>query len=146
PTTDSRQRLTALARDTAHEVRVAVARATGFAQQAELAPVLAQLLHDPDTKVREAAAMSLLSFSPRQPGVAPVFRAELDNTEFAPLFLIALAREHPADYLDQLAAAVEHKTEPKNFWGGQIPAFTAWEILFKYLRAQPAAAVRAGKH
>jgi hypothetical protein len=29
--------------------------------------------------------------------------------------------------------------------GGQIPALTAWEILFKYLQSQPAKTPRSGK-
>ena len=36
-------------------------------------------------------------------------------------------------------------SEPKNWWGGQIPAFTAWEILFRHLQAQPSASLRSGK-
>ena len=40
---------------------------------------------------------------------------------------------------------VEEKTEPKDFWGGQVPAFTAWEILFKYLQSLPFDEVRSGK-
>lgn len=56
-----------------------------------------------------------------------------------------MARENPADYLDALARVVELKSEPKNFWGGQIPAFTAWEILFRHLQAQPPETLRSGK-
>ena len=89
--------------------------------------------------------MSLLSFSPKDKAVAAVFRANLDNEEFKPLFLIALARGNPAEYLDGLAKAIEQKSEPKNWWGGQIPAFTAWEILFRYLQRQPSEALRSGK-
>ena len=39
---------------------------------------------------------------------------------------------------------MEEKTEPKDFWGGRIPAFTAREILFRYLQAQPSERVRSG--
>ncbi len=146
PGPQTRQRLTVLAGDAAPEVRACVARAAGFARQAELADVLAKLLADQDFKVRQTAAMSLLSFSPKNEAVAAVFRANLGNEDFQPLFLIALAREKPADYLDALAKAVEEKTTPKSFWGGQMPAFTAWEILFKYLQAQPADEIRSGKY
>jgi hypothetical protein len=145
PGPETRQRLTTLAGDTAPEVRACMARAAGFSQQVELAEVLSGLLKDPERKVREAAAMSLLSFSPENETIAKVFKANLENKEFQPLFLIALARENPGDYLDALATAVEQKTEPKNFWGGQIPAFTAWTILFRYLQGQPFDAVRSGK-
>jgi hypothetical protein len=133
------------AEDISPVVRAALARSAGFSQQAELADVLSRLLADRDEKVREAAAMSLLSFSPKNPAIADVFRANLENEEFKPLFLIALARGNPAAYLDGLAEAVEKKLEPRNFWGGQIPAFSAWEILFKYLQAQPADSIRSGK-
>jgi hypothetical protein len=107
--------------------------------------VLAKLLPDKEPKVRQAAAMSLLSFSPKNKAIATVFRANLGNEEFDPLYLIALAREKPADYLDALAKAVEEKREPKNWWGGQIPAFTAWEMLFRNLQARSADEIRSGK-
>ena len=122
-----------------------VARASGFGQQAEAVDTLARLLADRESKVRMTAAMSLLSFSPKDKAIAEIFRANVDNEEFKPLFLIALTRENPAQYLDALARAVEQRSEPKNWWGGQIPAFTAWEILFRYLQAQPPEALRSGK-
>jgi hypothetical protein len=145
PGPEADRRLTALADDAAPEVRACVARAVGFAQQVELADVLAKLLADKEREVRRAAAMSLLSFSPKHEAIAAIFQANIENREFKPLFLIALARENPAGYLDGLATAVEQKTEPEDFWGGQVPAFTAWEILFKFLQAQPAEEVRSGK-
>jgi hypothetical protein len=145
PGLESCKRLAALADDAAPEVRVCVAHAVGFGQQAEGVDTLARLLADPEFKVRAAAAMSLLSFSPKDKAIAAVFRANLDNEEFKPLFLIALARENPAGHLDALASAVEQRSEPKNWWGGQIPAFTAWEILFRHLQAQPSASLRSGK-
>ncbi len=145
PSDQMRSQLTALAGDPASEVRACVAHAAGFAQQAELADILATLLADTEYMVRESAAMSLLSFSPKDEAIAQIFAANLDNEEFEPLFLIALARENPAGYLDALATAVEQKTEPKHFWGGQIPAFTTWQILFRYLQTQSADQVRSGK-
>ena len=145
PGPETCKRLGALAGDATPEVRMCVARAAGFAQEAALAETLAKLLTDREDRVRTAAAMSLLSFSPKNKAIADIFRANLGNEEFKPLFLLALARQHPADYLDGLARAVEQKSQPKNFWGGQIPAFTAWEILFRYLQAQPAEALRSGK-
>ncbi len=145
PGPESCKRLATLGSDVAPEVRVCVARAAGFGQQAETVDTLARLLADPEAKVRTTAAKSLLSFSPKAKPIAAVFRANLDDEEFKPLFLIALARENPAPYLDALAAAVEQRSEPKNWWGGQIPAFTAWEILFKYLQAQPPESLKSGK-
>ena len=137
--------LTALAGDAAPEVRACVARAAGFGQKAEMAGVLATLLVDGEFKVRQAAAMSLLSFSPKNEAIGRIFRANIENEEFAPLFLIAIARENPAEYLDALARTVVEKTEPKHFWGGRIPAFTAWAIFFRHLQAQPADEVRSGR-
>ena len=138
--------LTALASDPAAEVRVCVAHSVGFAQQSELAGLLGKLLtDDPDAKVRRAASVSLLSFSPKHEAVATVFRENTGNQEFSPLFLNALAAEDPHRYLDALAEVVAKKPEPKNWSGGQIPAFTAFNILFKHLQAQPQDEVRAGK-
>jgi hypothetical protein len=145
PSPESSKHLTTLAGDAAPEVRAYVARAAGFAQRIEMVGVLAKLLADKEPKVRQTAAMSLLSFSPKNEGIAGVFRSQLKNKEFQPLFLIALAREKPEDYLDALARAVEEKTEPRNFWGGQIPAFAAWEILFQYLQSRPVDEVRSGR-
>jgi HEAT repeat protein len=145
PGPETCQRLATLAGDAAPEVRACVARAAGFSQRVEAADTLVKLLADSERKVREAAAMSLLSFSPKDKAVAGIFRANLGNEEFQPLFLIALARENPAEYLDALVRVVEQKAEPRNFWGGQLPAFSAWEILFRYLQAQPVETVRSGK-
>ena len=145
PGPESCKHLAALARDVAPDVRACVARAAGFAQQVEAADTLAKLLADREVKVRTAAAMSLLSFSPTNKVIAGIFQASLENGEFKPMFLIALARENPNSYLDALARAVEQKTEPRNFWGGQIPAFTAWEILFRYLQGQSVEALNSDK-
>ena len=145
PGPETCKHLTTLANDPAPGVRVCVARAAGFSQQAEMADVLGKLLMDGERKVRESAAMSLLSFSPKDEAIAAVFRANIENEEFKPLFLNALARENPAGYLDALATAVEQKSRPRHFWSGQIPALTARKILFRYLQTRPADEVRAGK-
>ena len=122
-----------------------MARAVGFAQQADAAGVLVKLLADKVFQVRQAAAMNLLSFSPKNAAIATIFRANLGNEEFQPLFLVALAREKPGDCLDALVRTWEEKPRPKNFWGGADPAWDAWTILFRYLRAQPVGAIRSGK-
>jgi hypothetical protein len=145
PGPESCKHLVALASDVAPEVRACAARAAGFAQQVEAADTLAKLLADREVKVRTSAAISLLSFSPTNKVIAGIFQANLENEEFKPMFLIALAREKPDGYLNALVRAVEQKTEPRNFWGGQIPAFTAWEILFRYLQGQRAEVVASGK-
>lgn len=145
PGTDTAQRLTVLAEDPTSVVRACVARAIGFSQQNNLVEVLGALLADKDRKVRRAASTSLLSFSPKDQAVARVLRANLGKAEFQPLFLNALAREQPEPYLDALSRVVEEKTEPENWGGGEIPAFTAWKILFKYLQTQPPEALNSGK-
>ena len=145
PGSDRVRELMALSRDSAPAVRACVANAIGFAQQVESVDVLKKLLVDKDAEVRKASAMSLLSFSPRQEAVAQVFQQNVDNAEFKPLFLNALAQENPEPYLEGLAQAVEQKTEPRNWWGGEIPAFTAWKTLFRYLRAQSPETIRSGK-
>ena len=145
PGTNANQQLTVLAGDPMPVVRSCVARAIGFSQQKELVDVLGGMLADEDRTVRRVASVSLLSFSPKSEGVAGVFRANLGNTEFEPLFLNALARETPDQYLDALARVLEKKPEPTNWGGGEIPAFTAWKILFKYLQDQPPGTLAAGK-
>lgn len=52
---------------------------------------------------------------------------------------------NPRADLDNLALVVEEKTSPSNGWGGEIPAFTSWKILFKFLQEQPHESVRSGK-
>lgn len=145
PGKDAQKHLVELAADPAPEVRRSVAHAIGFMQQAEWVGQLSGLLADKDAGVRRAASLSLLSFSPKSKAVAEVFVANLENEEFSPLFINALAIESPGAYLEQLAQVVERKTAPRNWPGGQIPAFTAFNILFKYLQSQPADAVREGK-
>ena len=51
----------------------------------------------------------------------------------------------PKPYLAQLGAIIEKQLEPKDFWGGRIPAADAWDILFKYARTQPAKDLQSGK-
>ena len=146
PGADAGRQLTALAGDPAPAVRKSAAYASGFAQRAELVDVLARLLSDNEPDVRCAAAMSLLSFSPKDEAIAKVFRANLDNLEFAPLFLNALAAENPKPYLDAISRVVVERPDPRNWPGGQVPAYTAWIILYKYLETQPVEDLRSGKH
>jgi hypothetical protein len=145
PGPDTDQQITVLAGDNEPVVRACVALAIGFSQRNGLADLLGRLLADKDAEVRRVASMSLLSFSPRNEAVARVLRANLENVEFQPLFLNALARENVEPYLADLAKVVEQKTHPVNWMGGQIPALMAWEILFKYLQAQQSETLRSGK-
>ncbi len=131
--------------DPAPEVRKSAAYALGFAQNPQGTSLLVRLLKDPDKDVRKAASQSLFSFAPEHPEVAAAFKASLAIKEFQPLFLLALARVDAGAYLEDLAKAVEEKTNPENSDGGQIPAFTAWKLLFRYLRERPVKELSAGK-
>ena len=133
------------AADPAPEVRRCVAHAIGFMQDSAIVPVLAKLTKDVDANVRRAALESLHAFRPEIPAVAAALKADLSNPESQPLSLLALAREDPGAHLEALAKVVEAKTNPTNWSGGEIPAFTAWKLLFKHLRSQPPADVRSGK-
>jgi hypothetical protein len=145
PGTGANRQLTLLAGDPDPAVRACVVGAIGFSQQTELAEVLNKLMDDTNSDVRRVASQSLLSFSPKIEAVARVFRANLENKEFQPLFLNALARENPAQYLDALARVLDDKPQPVNWSGGEIPAFTSWKILFKYLQSQPSQTLISGK-
>lgn len=144
PSLATHDRIATLARDTSASVRTATAREIGFAQQVNASDVAAKLLTDPDAGVRKMAAMSLLTFSPDNNEVAKIFRANLDNREFEPLFLIALASDDAGPYLDALAKAIEEKPTPTNVWGGNTD-LAGWEILFKYLQRQPFDEIKSGK-
>ena len=133
------------AADPAPQVRKCAAYAIGFMQNPDIIPVLSKLIKDDDKAVRRAAMESLYSFRPGIPTVVAALKQDLTNPESQPLSLLALARENPGAYLEELAHVVERKTNPTNSSGGQIPAFTAWKLLFKHLRAQPAADIRSGK-
>jgi hypothetical protein len=145
PKSEAANQLSLLASESAAQVRSSVAQSIGFVQRTESAPLLAKLLADRDADVRRAAAMSLLSFAPTNRAIAQVFQANLQNKEFEPLFLNSLARANPEKHLEDLSRAIEQKANPDNWWGGEIPAFTSWKILFKYLQAREAGAMRSGK-
>lgn len=145
PGPDARQHLVVLADDPAPAVRACVARAIGFSQQSNSIDLLDHLLVDEDSTVRRMACVSLLSFSPTTPELTRVFQSHLGQAEFKPLFLNALARENPEPYLGALARVVEEKTEPQNWGGGEIPAYTAWKILFSYLQTQSSETLASGQ-
>ncbi|MEO5712871.1 MAG: HEAT repeat domain-containing protein [Luteolibacter sp.] len=133
------------ATDPAPEVRKCAAYAIGFMQNPGIVPVLSKLIKDEDPAVRRAALESLHSFRPDIPTVAAALKQDLANPESGPLSLLALARQDPGAHLEELAQVIEKKTSPNNWSGGEIPAFTAWKLLFKHLQAQPAEDIRAGK-
>ena len=146
PALATHDRFVALAADADSETRVSAAYAIGFAQLVEDADVLTKLLANTDAKVRQAAAMSLLSFSPKDKRIAKIFQDNLANKEFAVLFLVALCRENPAVHLDFLIRETTAKTDPTNWPGGEVPAYETAHLLFKYLKTQPAADLQSGKY
>jgi hypothetical protein len=140
--------LNKLAADPSPDVRIAVAQCVGFGQQKLHLDVLGQLLTDSDPKVRQAAAMNALSFSPRDPAVEGLFKLHAADEEFAPLFTLALAREDPAPYLEELVrimATPEGMPTAPNGWGGQVPSYTARDIVLKYLKTLPDDELKSGK-
>jgi hypothetical protein len=88
---------------------------------------------------------SLRSFRPEIQAVSAALKQDLANPESQPLSLLALARGNPGAHLEELAKVIEDKIEPTNSSNGQVPAFTAWKLLFKHLRAQPATEIQSGK-
>jgi hypothetical protein len=145
PDMSSQDRLSRLATDPDPDVRASAALSIGFGQEASDVATLSKLLGDDDARVRRAAMMSLLSFSPNSDSIAAIFKANLNNQEFSPLFLLALARENPAPYLDGLVKEMKQNAVPENWAGGETPWFAARQILFKYLQAQPFEEVTSGK-
>jgi hypothetical protein len=121
------------AADPQAEVRAAAARAIGFAQDASLLPLIDKLLGDADGAVREAAAMTVMSFALDQ--AAPVMTKHLAG-DYRALFVPALAHRDPKPYLAMLGEIIVKQPRPANWWGGTIPEAEAWSILFSYVKAQ----------
>lgn len=145
PGAATHKRLEALADDTSPLVRACASHAAGYSQDHLLAPMLGRLLRDSEPKVRQAAAMSLLSFSAENEVVASSLRANLKQSEFAPLFLLALARNDVGSHLDALAEIACEKTRITNWWGGESPDLTAWCLIYQYLKHQPGDDLRGGR-
>ena len=134
--------ITAASSDSSPNIRHAAALAIGFAQDHRLVPLLDALLHDPEANVRTAAALSLLSFAPRD--AERVMTANL-ALEFRPLFINALARGDPKPYLPLLAEVIEQRLQPTNWWGGSIPAGDSWAILYGFVSSRPSAELASGE-
>jgi hypothetical protein len=145
PTLATHDRFAALATDADVETRISTAYAIGYGQFIDDADVLTKLLTDSDSKVRQAASMSLLSFSPKDKRIAKIFQDNQTNKEFGVLFLVAICKENPAN-LDLLIQETTDKTDPTNWQGGQVPAYTTSHLLFDYLKAKPATDLQSGKY
>jgi len=135
--------LSRLAADPEPDARIGAAHAVGFGQFKEFIPLLGKMLGDSSQAVQSAAAMSLLSFSPRDSG--EVLRANIDNREFHALFVNALARDDTAAYVDELGEIIKTQESPSRFWGGAIPWGVSWNRLFFYVQRQPIEQVRDGR-
>jgi len=122
--------------DPVADLRTAAALAIGFSQDPKLLVHLGKLVKDPEGKVKEQAAMSLMSFAIDE--AAATMKANL-ATEFGPLFVNELARKDPKPYLSRLAEVIEKAQAPKHWWGGSIPWSVSWKILFAYLKGMSAA-------
>lgn len=143
PSKEATAALEGLARDKEPAVRAATAHAIGFSQLTELLTVLDRLLADPDEAVHRAAALALLSFDPRDAG--RILKSHLADRAYSVVFTNALAEDDPAAYRDALVAILKANPGPEANLPGQIPAYTAWDILMNDITTLDRAELRAGK-
>jgi HEAT repeat protein len=132
-----------LAGDPDAGVRRSAAAAVGCLQSSGLLGVLEGLLRDRDSRVREVAAMSAISFDPKQSGeLLKTFRKDPD---FGASFVNALALDDPRPYLDELARIIRANDEPKLHFVAQMPVYTSWQILKADLESRPVAELTGGQ-
>jgi hypothetical protein len=143
PSKEATAALESLAGDKDPAVRADTAHAIGFSQLTELLPIVDRLLADPDESVHRAAALALLSFDPQAAG--QILKAHRADRAYSVVFTNALAEEDPAAYRDALVAIVKANPGPETNLPGQIPTYTAWDILMNYVATLDAADLRAGK-
>jgi len=142
PGSDTEEVIKNAATDRDSEVRKGAALAIGFGQIRPLIPTLEKLFEEETPEVRDAAAMSLLSFSITASG--DVLRKHLNDPEYHGLFVNALATADPGPYLARLRENIVSNPEPKNFWGGKMPSADSWDILFKYVQSRSQQELRSG--
>ncbi|MFI5381393.1 MAG: HEAT repeat domain-containing protein [Tepidisphaerales bacterium] len=142
PSKDASATIQSLAADQSPVVRTAAAYAIGFSQTTELLPTLDALLADPDEHVHRASAVSLLSFDPK--AAAPILKSHLKDPRCFVAFTNALAEADPVAYRDDLVTILTSKPGHESLTG-QVPAYTAWDILMNHIAACPPADLRAGK-
>jgi HEAT repeat protein len=143
PSKEATAALESLARDKDPAVRAAAAYAIGYSQLTELLPILDRLLADSDESVRRAAALALLSFDLQAAG--RILKAHLADRAYSVAFTNALAESEPAAYRDALVAILKANPAPGATLPGQIPMYTAWDILMNYVTTLEPAELRAGK-
>jgi hypothetical protein len=143
PGPEARRALTRLASDKEAAVRRAVAAAVGYLQSAELLPLLEGFLRDADERVRSAAAMSLVSFDPKD--AEAVLRRFKGDPDYRAGFVNALALAEPKAYLDELARIVRTNDEPKLHFVAQMPVYTSWQILKAEMESRPGAELAGGE-
>jgi hypothetical protein len=135
--------LTRFSADRAPAVRRAVAAAVGFGQSPNLLPLLATLLKDKDENVRAMAAMSTVSFDPKESGA--LLKTFRNDPDFHASFIDALALADPKPWLDDLAQVVRDNAEPKLHFVAQMPVYTSWQILKSEIEARPVGELVSGK-
>ncbi|MFC1600925.1 HEAT repeat domain-containing protein, partial [Candidatus Sumerlaeota bacterium] len=145
PGKDTLMQLPILVKDPTPQVRGRAATTIGILQQKKLLGTLATMLNDKDKNVRRTAAMSLQSFSPKDPAVAKVFRDNLKNKQYHTLILNALAQNNPKPYIDELALVI-NKTSPERWKLGQVSELNSWKILFKYINTIPTETLKSGTY
>ena len=106
-------------------------------------PILDRRLADLDEAVGRAAAISLLSFDPQV--AAPILKTHLQDKQYSVAFTNSLAEADPAAYRDDLVAILKANPGPETTLTGQVPTYTAWDILMTYVTTVDAADLRAGK-
>jgi hypothetical protein len=143
PGEEARAQLTRLAADPDPAVRRGVATAVGCLQSSELLPLLEGSLRDKDGRVRATAAMSVISFDPKES--AALLKAFRKDPDFAATFVNALALDDPGPYLDDLARIVRDNAEPRLHFVAQMPVYTSWQILKAAMDVRPAAELAGGK-
>ena len=87
-----------------------------------------------------------LRISSKNATAAAFFQSNLDNPEFGPLFLIALAGDNPADHLDQLARTILADKPIKSWNSLYNSSYFCQTILFDYLRTVPHDQFSSGKY
>jgi hypothetical protein len=143
PSREATVRIHVLASDKVPIVRAAAAYAIGCLQLTDFLPQLDQLLDDEDAAVRRAAAISLISFDPKR--AAAVLKSRLSDDRYFVPFANALAESDPAAYRDELVRIISSQPNPVENLTNQMPEYTAWEILMKYIGGCNIAEIRSGK-